>query len=538
MNGNAGGADAGTAETAPPPVTPPGWRDFCESHARAAARDFARRYLTFVNAHPQFGGAGAETAFSRRFARHFVEHFEAEIGRAASGGADSSPPPTRCPIVPFTGAHPPAPPPPPRDPSETGSESSAAASPSEPFFPLPASSRNSEEIPGGGGGGGGTPPPPMSFPGGVDSSPPPPKSKLRKRFSLRSVGRSVRGILQWRGSGGGSEISSPPSAPPRQSPLPANTNSNSSGGADPPLAAVSPPHDRWSHRFERLRLGRPPGPPKREGLLNFMVADDGAAGGGTPAVIWGGGTTPTTPGGGTPRGRWQRCRLVLRKSGEGAGLELYVPPKVGFFGGNLMGFWGWGGGFFIIFGGLIRFFDPPQATKARLSVPCSAVTAVRATTALEMPDKENTFVLKVTVSGGATRARGCRGGGAGRAADPPLLCFYVSPPKNKDGERVGVRAGSGRPPAGEGLAGRHPGVHQPGVSPPPQKNTFWDPPQIFCTPSLISNLSQTFLGFISLVLGLVLLLCLHPRRSFLSATAFFLAAFRFFSPVLLSRGGP
>ncbi|XP_025050738.1 SH2B adapter protein 1, partial [Alligator sinensis] len=250
----------------------------------------------------------------RRYAQSFLEHFQAELR-----GAEA---------------------PPSSDPAETCSDSS----PGElaPASGLSSSqSRSSEDV---------------SAAAGIP--PPSTKPKLKKRFSLRSVGRSVRGsvrgILQWR--------SAPDTPPPTAAGSPedgaaggSNTNSNSSGGAE---------GERWTHRFERLRLGRAapalgnsPAAPmpavRREGLLNYIVADDGAGAGA-------GGRPP----------RWQRCRLLLRQAGKGEGE-----------------------------GFLLEFFVPPKSTKPRVSVPCSAVTAARATTPLEMPDRENTFVLEAGLAG-------------------------------------------------------------------------------------------------------------------------------------------
>ncbi|KAL9888448.1 SH2B adapter-like protein Lnk isoform 1-T4 [Glossina fuscipes fuscipes] len=59
--------------------------------------------------------------------------------------------------------------------------------------------------------------------------------------------------------------------------------------------------------------------------------------------------------------KWEKCRLALVKAVGGYMLEFYMPPK---------------------------------ATKPRSGVFCFLISEARETTALEMPDRENTFVLK------------------------------------------------------------------------------------------------------------------------------------------------
>ncbi|XP_075384624.1 SH2B adapter protein 2 [Tenrec ecaudatus] len=108
------------------------------------------------------------------------------------------------------------------------------------------------------------------------------------------------------------------------------------------------PRDRWTRR---LRLSRTLAAKvelvdiQREGALRFMVADDAATG----------------PGGAA---QWQKCRLLLRRAVAGERFRL-------------------------------EFFVPPKASRPKVSIPLSAIIEVRTTMPLEMPERDNTFVLKV-----------------------------------------------------------------------------------------------------------------------------------------------
>ncbi|XP_036944715.1 SH2B adapter protein 1 [Acanthopagrus latus] len=185
--------------------------------------------------------------------------------------------------------------------------------------------------------------------------------------------------------------------------------------------------EKWSHRLEKLRLSRSPppvltpttagshsasstlppssasavgmGPPRKVGRLvreggvsvsssndelsgshgfsGFSfgllhhVTDNNNAASASSAAAQAGSVQPLASGGNVPwrGGRWHKCRLVLKerdREGGERGEEYYL-----------------------------EFFIPPKSSKPRLTVLCCSIVDVRSTTALEVPDKENTFLLQL-----------------------------------------------------------------------------------------------------------------------------------------------
>ncbi|KAM8865473.1 SH2B adapter protein 3 isoform 1-T1 [Synchiropus picturatus] len=66
----------GTGVAAPPS----GWREFCELHAIATARELAGHYRNFAREHPQHDVLPPET-FSKQFTNLFQQHFCCEVGK-------------------------------------------------------------------------------------------------------------------------------------------------------------------------------------------------------------------------------------------------------------------------------------------------------------------------------------------------------------------------------------------------------------------------------------------------------------------------
>ncbi|TSK77103.1 SH2B adapter protein 1 [Bagarius yarrelli] len=304
------------------------------------------------------------------------------------------------------------------------------------------------------------------------------KNKLKKRFSLRNVGRSVRGsvrgILHWRSSSsdspqscGSANVTQLPSSYSYTMGLQDAKRSAQGGPASLPVSLSLPlslPHssssslppsssssatslshseardrrksngegekEKWTHRLEKLRLSRSPPPALqapvgitsallpsvlssrktgrlvREGGVNVCSSADEFTGlHGFPGFSFGllhhgmdnsnaisgssadqtGGMPPPVTGAIAGRGtRWHKCRLALKerdKEGVEKGEEYFL-----------------------------EFYIPPKASKPRLTIPCCCILDIRSTTALEVPDKENTFLLQVCLHSEQDDIEGVCGG--------------------------------------------------------------------------------------------------------------------------------
>ncbi|XP_029296370.1 LOW QUALITY PROTEIN: SH2B adapter protein 3 [Cottoperca gobio] len=406
-----------TAGGGPGVAAPPrGWREFCELHAIATARQLAGHYRSFARERPQHDVLPPET-FSKQFTDIFQQHFCCEVDKdgtplsqntcsSATGSAPSTNPVAaplpsqavigRSRLTPLSGV---------QDYREAGRHSGGAAlftvvSPKvEPVVvsreqeqPLRCASGNSlsgnpvvlttsllirsrsnEEI-------SGTDRRQVSERYSSDSST---SNADVTHFSVSQIRHTVRWLLKKRPSPPSSLDLSPSNHNPTTNlnNLPNNgdrvggisstneglSSSSSSRSSSCLNSEATPPASSHmsmarvaSHFLNRFRshIGSMRQRSEvsgccKEGQLRYLLVDDTIS--------------DTQP-------RWQRCRLLVRRirvaqvegRGRGGG-ERYQ----------------------------LELYDPPKASSPKLTTHCSDIQEVRRCNRLEMPDNLNTFVLKV-----------------------------------------------------------------------------------------------------------------------------------------------
>lgn len=273
------------------PVAPPcGWREFCELHASATARELAQQYRRFARTWPPHDVVPPES-FGQHFSALFQQHFRHEVAK------DASPPPPpplpmmtgRMRITSFSGA---------LDYREPGGAALLGVLPSKPEVvtvsreleqPLRCSPNDTTGRV-------------LGHAPGEEEEPLPPRTDVSH---FRHLSQSVRRFFK---------KGPPPEEPARRGSRDESDRRGVASGtaerATPPPPESPPVPPSGSQLLNRFRLSRLKRrqDTRKEGQLRYLVVDDTIS--------------DSAP-------RWLRCRLLVRRTSDRFHLELYDPPKVG-----------------------------------------------------------------------------------------------------------------------------------------------------------------------------------------------------------------
>lgn len=272
MNGN-------TIEETPNSLAPPcGWREFCELHASATARELAQHYLRFARSQPPHDVVSPEK-FSRHFSAVFQHHFRREVAKD-----EAPPPPVTGRACAFSGV---------LDYREAGRPVGGAS-----FVFLPPKLEREQPLQNLT-----THRPIIGHTQGAEPAENCTPSSSRTKV-LSQFRRSVCQIFKKRSSrddsvhdGSGDE---------------SERRDGALGAAEHPSATPPPGGLRRLNRLIRLRTHstkcrQETGSVCKEGLFSYLEVNDAIS--------------DTAP-------RWMRCRMLVRRTNDRFELELYTPPKV------------------------------------------------------------------------------------------------------------------------------------------------------------------------------------------------------------------